>query len=299
MSAKINAGEGVRRGDVFFVDPFQVIVSEEMRGRCTPPTEDKIISLAESMLDYGQRQPVECRRDGLNRLVLSMGFTRTAAARLIRDGYEIDGQRRCDPEFKMKVLLTDANEETAFLHNIVENAHREATSPIDDAMNQQKLRDRYGKSDAEIARLYRCDYTKIGRLRKLLNLSAEAQNLIHRGAMTVQAGIDILDLPEDQRQTAIAAATQANGNVSGSEVRSVVRDHILSNAEIKKVTDDGEDAPRKIKPRTAREIREFFAEAAEEFGESKLGDFCKVMTLFVKGTRSTKTAREALERLAP
>ena len=42
MALKINAGE-TKRGDFFFVDPFQVIVKEDLRGRHKPITPEAIM----------------------------------------------------------------------------------------------------------------------------------------------------------------------------------------------------------------------------------------------------------------
>src|SRR4051812_22350646 len=108
MAVKINTGDSeYTRQDYFFVDPFEVIVKEELRGRRKPPTEEAIIDMATSMNDHGQQQPVQVRKADNNRIMLNLGFTRTAAARLIRTGFvcedEDGGVREIkDEEFKLK-----------------------------------------------------------------------------------------------------------------------------------------------------------------------------------------------------
>lgn len=322
MAIKIDAGDDVKRADYFFVDPNQIIVKEELRGRHTPPTEQEILNMAVSISTHGQRQPVECRRTADSKLLLTLGFTRTAAVRLIRAGFDYvdpnDGTTKHvhDPEMKLKVVLSDANDQTAFINNIVENAHRNNTSPIDDAFNQKKLRESYGLSDAEITTLYQyTDLTKVGRLRKLLGLSNPIQLLIHRGDMSVQAGLDLLDLPEDKQQEAVAAATTAKGTVKGSEVRSIVRDHILNDdSRPAQPASTGKNRKRRggnepaAKPRSMRELR-LFLKAVADNDAAKIGGgvsasttiddahgvFAKHMLQFLAGRRGNKALLSALD----
>lgn len=314
MALKINAGENVKRGDIFFVDPFQVIVKEELRGRHKPPTEKAIIDMACSLMDNGQRQAVECRKLKDNRLQLNLGFTRTAAARLIRNGFtDPDGNERKDEEFMLKVMISDANDEVAFINNVVENAHRNQTSPIDDAHNQHKLRDQLGKTDAEIMRLYRYrDENKVARLRRLLSLPTWIQDLVHEYSITegetglpVKGALDLLDLPEDQWEEAIKSSMGENGRVVAAKLTAHVREHNLEKAESngdgngeggglpEHVLRDkpGEEQagsgtptpdPKKYHARVLSDLRKMF----EFFGstdDAKLKEFGKLHAKFIKG----------------
>ena len=127
MALKIDGGkEGVKRGDLYYVDPFAVIVREELRGRHTPPTDQDVVMRAMSMAEHGQLQPVEARRSDGNKLLLTMGFTRCAAARLIRDGFTgPDGKKHQDKEFRLQVKITDCNDETALMNIDVQKAQPE------------------------------------------------------------------------------------------------------------------------------------------------------------------------------
>jgi ParB-like chromosome segregation protein Spo0J len=225
MAMKVEAGPDMRRGDCLFVDPYQIKVVEKLRGRHRSPDESAIIAMADSMLTYGQRQPVECRRVKDNKLQLVAGFTRMAASRLIRDGFlDQYGAERQDKAWMLKCVVVDANDEESFCHNLVENEHRNNTSEIDDAHNHRTLRDVYGYDDTRIKALYGYrDPNKIGRLRRLLELPASVQAKIHAGEMGVQAGLDLLELPEDEREGAIAVATNAEGNVNGAAIKDQIR----------------------------------------------------------------------------
>jgi ParB/RepB/Spo0J family partition protein len=304
MAAKIDAGDDVKRGDMFWVDPFKIVMKEDLRGRHKPPTEEQIIEMAESMMDNTQQQPVQCRKLGDNRLQLNLGFTRTAAARLIRTGFtDSKGNQRKDEEFKLKVVISDANDKQAFKNNIVENAHRNQTSPIDDAHNHRECREKYGMTDPEITELYRYkDVNKVGRLRRLLSLNSDVQDLVHAGTMSVTAAIDLLDMPEDKQAEAIKAATK-DGKVSGAQVRAQVRSHLLADTDTGAAGANGTPAAGTggqrastpaSKAMSMREIREFFdAQSKNEDSAPELVAFAKTFILFMKGQRSEKYVTNA------
>ena len=317
MATRINATD-YKRSDLFFVNPFEVEVKEELRGRKYQPTEDDVKALAVSLLTYGQLQPVVARRDGDNRLLLTAGFTRCAAARLIRQGFSAhaDGsdqeQEFKDEQFRLKVTVSDCNDETAFVRNVVENAQRKETSPIDDAFNQEHMRDRYGMSDADIARTYGYNNAvKVCRLKKLLRLDTSIQDRIHDGTMGVQGAIDILDLPESQREEAIAQATRESGRVNGQVIAAAVRDNSLADADDPFgpiLNDDNrpaseaqeaseQDAP-KTKVRNRREIVKFFVNFNEEFHlDPALARFCKDFVKYANGKTTDRALENALNRL--
>lgn len=306
MALKINAGDDVKRGDLFMIDPFQVVVKEDLRGRHLPPTDEVIIDMALSMMEHGQRQPVECRKVENNKLLLVLGFTRTAAARLIRSGFvnPETGEEVKDESFKIKVSITDANDQKAFLNNIVENAHRNQTSPIDDACNQHRLRDQYGFSDADIKRLFQYkDANKVGRLRKLLSLPSKAQMLVHEGRLPVQAALDILDIQdEDARNEAfekIYTECGVNGKAKASDVRTMVRQYHLNDDNKEDDGENGEpkDDQIKSKPLSNKEIRQFWESVSQRHIDESIRDFSNTLLAWMSGKRSDHTLEIALESL--
>lgn len=301
MAATIVAGDDAKRGDQWFVDPYKVIVKEELRGRFKPPTEQQIIELAVSMMDNGQQQAVQVRKLKSNEIQLNLGFTRTAAARLIRAGFtDLEGVFRQDENFKLKVVVSDANDEQAFRNNIVENAHRNQTSPIDDAHNQHRLRERYGMEDGDITKLYRYgDPNKVARLRRLLQLPRPLQDRVHEYAVTegksglpVAAALDLLDLPEAKQAEAIAKATKDSGLVVAAAIKAQVRDHHLSDDAGQSLPSgapatagaNGTPAPKGYMGRSLSEFRKFLAAMSEGENE-KDKELAKVMSLWLAGKR--------------
>jgi ParB-like chromosome segregation protein Spo0J len=309
MAIKINAGE-VKRSDLYSVDPFQIVVKEELRGRWSPPTEQMIVDMALSMMENGQRQPVEVRKIAEDKLLLVLGFTRTAAARLIRTGFTHEEVFHQDEQFKLKCSLTDANDQKAFINNIVENAHRNNTSPIDDAMNHHKLRDSYGFSDTDIAKLYQqgsnpdktVNVSKVGRLRRLLALPEEAKLLIHTGKLAVQAALDILDIEDEEVRNNMLQQVYtdcgAGESVSGATIRSKIRDVILnddSKTDAEKAESATAAGKKAIKPRSMKEIRTFFGELQENHVDEAVKEFSKQLLAWVDGKKSDKVMGKAVE----
>jgi len=302
MAIKFNAGV-VRRGDLFFVDPTQIIVREELRGRKFAPDPEKIIEMAMSIFDAGQRQPIECRRVGEDkRLQVTAGFTRTNSVRLIKEGFiGTDDVHRHDPEFQIQVKVVECNEETALKNNIIENAHRNGTSDIDDAHNHNRLRETYGYSDVKIAELYMYKGTvKVGRLRQLLSLSEQEQRLVHEGKLPTSGAIDLLALSSEQRTQVIADLQKEDGKINGSSITDQVRDHMLADAE-SKISSDGFQSPpepTKSVARNMRNIRTFFEKLKDnEEKDDSVRRFATDILKWVGGKSSDKSMDNALSRL--
>jgi ParB/RepB/Spo0J family partition protein len=311
-----------KRSDRHFCNPNELIVKEELRGRHMPPTDEQIMQLAVSLLTEGQQQPINARRNENNEAVVVSGFTRTAAARLIRHGFTYDGQEYKDENFLIQFIIQDCNDEEAFRRNIVENSHRNQTSPIDDAHNQRKLRENYGMSDAEIARLFRYAPAKVANYKRLLMLSREEQVLVHEGKLGVSAALDLLDVEAEKRQEIVAQATTDSGKVNGAMIREQVRDTILNDdnkAEIEAETDgflpgqpeveaetEVETEPQKpeqkrvpTKTRSMREVKKALESIIDnENTSAEVRDFCKTLMKFCNGSVQVRSLENALNKIA-
>jgi ParB/RepB/Spo0J family partition protein len=296
MATALNAGD-VRRGeDMFKIEPQFIVVNEADRGRAFAPSEDKILRRAYSMFKEGQKTPCEGRKIDENRVRLNAGFTRHAASMLIREGFEYEGEWCHDPEFRLKVILSRGNEEEAFKSNVIENLERNETSPIDDAHNQERFRDRYGWADDEIARFYGVSTAQVQRLSKLLSLSRQQQQLVHEGKLTLTAALDILDMPEDKRDELIKAAVKDDGTVETKTVRNIVRDHHLRNEGNLPEPQDGEKAPKRVlKSRTLTDVKEFLH--AETLVDAPQSTLAKALLAYIKGEITTEKMQEVWDGL--
>lgn len=315
MTLQIHAGEdGIKRQEYFMVSPEDIIIREELRGRRFPPSDRQIIEMAMSIMDHGQRQPIECRRQTVggnkNTLVATSGFTRTNAIRLIRQGFvDTDGVDRVDPAIRVKVVVVDcASDKEAFEHNIVENAHRNATSDIDDAHNQNVLRDKYGYNDVEIGKIYQYSSSnKVGRLRQLLQLSDDEQLLVHNRLLSTQAALDLLELDPEKRAEVIAACQKGDETtkINGSQIQDAVRDLILNDVEkinvvetVVETTTETEGTKKKFKPRTMSNLRKFLeSTVADEKTDPVVSRFVGDLQKWLGGRVGDQAMHNAFKRI--
>jgi hypothetical protein len=169
----------------------------QLTGRARPVADEEVIALADSLnVDAGgtgQQQPIQVRRiPDTDEYMVIFGVTRKRAADCIVRGYPGNSgkQRNAQPEFTLRCEVVDIDDATAFKRNVTENVFRNATSPIDNAVNQEELRTKYGMSDAAITRLYGySSQASVNRLKKLLLLPDNVQDMVHRGLVTLQAAV--------------------------------------------------------------------------------------------------------------
>lgn len=275
MTTKLEAGKGAEkpiRGETIRVLPKHVIIDPNLRGRVKARTKEEIRELADSILEYGQRTPVEFRKLPDKTLQLTYGYTRFAAIALLNETL-------ADP-LKVRGEIVSCNEEEAFIHNIVENQHRNATSPIDDAHNQRKLREDHGKTNADIVRLYRYKSpNKPGQLEKLLSLSKSDQNKIHDGTMSMKQALDILEIPENERDDLLGD------------------DGKIDNEKVEKKKTEARAAKGQKTVRSAKHIRKFFNENKDQSLAPATRKFCADFIGWLEGRKGDSAMENAMDRL--
>lgn len=300
MALALKTKHQSRRTDMYFIDPSDIILEDNMRGRKFPPSDEEVIGLAMSMMKLGQQQPIVCRRDGQTRPVAVSGFTRTTAARMIRKGFTgSDGEKYQDKEFFLQVKIIDQNEKEAAAANIVENHQRSETSVIDDAHNQRNLRERHGYSDDEIASLYGCSKAHIKNIARLTSLDEKTQRMIHDGKIPVSAAMDLIELPSEEQKQVIAESTKSTGKVSGAIVRKQVRDRQLQ----KNSSDEEENSgSQKSKPRTHKEISDWIqgrlTNEVKEISSGPVNEFMEKFLLWINGKLTDETINKWFKALS-
>ena len=290
----------IKRTDLYRVDPESIVVREEARGRRFRPTEDDIKRRAVSMFVHTQLQPINGRRmsDGSNRVETVAGFTRVNAGRLLRKGFTYEGKKYHDPDFLIEIRLVKADDLAALLMNITENTERNATSPIDDAFNQDRLRTEHGFTGKQIAEAYNYNnQNKVGRLKKLLQLTEDEQLLVHTGKLSVAAALEILEMSDEQRAAAVEKAMQGM-KVSAAELQDTQRDAIMADNE-ETIANGGtvEETDTKAKPRSVANLRKFLAGIVENEEQEVVVRFAKDMQKYLAGKTSDKAMMNALYRV--
>lgn len=201
------------------VNPMKVRINPERLGRASLLPDEEVIVIADSMRTRGQEQPIKARAiEGSDELEAIFGITRTRAGQMIVKGYKDNSGKDipANPNFKLRVEVIECTDEEAFVSNVVENALRNQCSAIDNAKNQQKLRDEFDMTDAAIGRLYGWSGSAlVNRLKKLLTLPEFVQQAIHKGDMSAQAGYllaDAKDIVEANAFEAVWAKVKADGD---------------------------------------------------------------------------------------
>lgn len=221
------------------LNPAHIELVDKFRGRSKPVGGDELVSMAESFRVQGQQQAIQVReKEGEpGKFECVFGNTRKQAADLCVSGYET-GKKvvPANPNFLIRAEVVECSDEEAFARNVVENAARVATSPIDDAINQKRLRDEYGMSDVAIAALYGFKSSaSCSNLKKLLELDEDCQRMIHDGSMTQQAGLLLAKVDEDLRSRVYFAAVDS-GQKEGEGISGAMMAKAIKqiNEEVKK-----------------------------------------------------------------
>lgn len=310
MATKILApsGEEVTRTDLYALNPYDIEMREDLRGRRWAPDEVAIISLARSLAINGQEQPCKARRNPDKSLLLVSGFTRCAAARLVRDGFTDQfGVKHHNPDFKLQVRVVVCNDEHAIVSNIVENNDRNDVSPIDHAFNQNRLREQYLWTDIRIAEKWGWTAVQVGQYKRLLEHDEEVQRLIHQGLLGVKPAVDLLSITDlDDRRQAIMAATKESGKVNGEAIREQIRAHHINDDDTQGETDDSGDSeeqkPKKPSVTVTRRPLSKVVKALQVIKENDeyhqairrmAGDFIR----FIDGRASETSLVNSFERL--
>lgn len=191
MAPKINA-ENVSKETMFLVPPDQI--KAELNGRFAPHDDNDVQKMLSSFKEKGQLQPVLVRKLPDHTLTLVAGFRRHAAALL----YSAE-----QPEFKLKCMLFVGNEEEAFRANIEENIERKKLNPMDLAFQVRIWRERFGKKDKDIAKLYGFTPAYISQIKKLLSLSPDIQDKVKDEIISMSAALKLADLTEEEQREVI------------------------------------------------------------------------------------------------
>jgi ParB/RepB/Spo0J family partition protein len=170
----VNFDEPIKRsGEEWAPYPEQLVISPELNGRHDSPDIEPLI---QSILQHGQLQLCLTRREG-GKMVLAAGFNRWRAVSEIN-------KRKLTPEpLRLKCVYRELSEKQAFLANIAENQCRNATTPMDDAYNIQRLINVYQMSKDEIAKAYGMSLSWVIQRLGLIEAIPAVEKQIRKGAI--------------------------------------------------------------------------------------------------------------------
>lgn len=199
--------KGSRTSEYRFL-PEQLDVDPAMNGRHDLPDIQWIV---DSILRHGQLQPVTIRRTA-GKPVLVAGFSRWRAVT------EINKKKLTEKPLELRCSYTALTEKQAFLANIEENRVRNATTPMDDAYNIQRLINVYQMTAAEIAESYRASASWVkGRL-DLIEATPEVEKQIRKGTIKGPAAKEIAKLGKEHQKN-LAKVAEEKGKVTKADIQ--------------------------------------------------------------------------------
>ena len=188
--------------------PEELEVIPEMNGRHELPDIQWII---DSILTHGQLQPVTIRRTG-GKPVLVAGFSRWRAVTAINKN------KMMEKPLRLRCSYTALTDKQAFLANIEENRVRNATTPMDDAYNIQRLINVYQMTEQEAADSYRASVAWVkGRL-DLIEATPEVEAQIRAGKIKGPAATAVAKLSKEH-QVKLAKVAAEKGKLTPADIQ--------------------------------------------------------------------------------
>ena len=220
MARSLNIDD-VKRGDLLRVWPEDLVVNPAKRGRCFPPTQEDVESLAAKIAAMGQLQAVPVTVTFDKRLELAAGFTRWESITWLNSQPGAEKRR-----IECKVI--DANEEEAFMANLSENRDRNATSVIDDAHNIRRMSEQFHKTDEEIMAFYGTPKKPMSPswlegMRSLVRLPKADQRRIHDGEISKSQGLQLAAMDPAKREQTLEIAQADGGKLTTTSVLKAAR----------------------------------------------------------------------------
>ena len=291
------AVEDVKRTDELMVWPDDIEVDWKSSGRFfkTKPNDPETEELARKIIDQGQLQSIGCRRGPDKKLYLAFGFRRWTAIKLINEKLQPDNPMR------VRVHLFPGNEADAFTRNITENRDRRQVTVLDDANNQNILRERFQWDDEKIATFYGCTTAYVGQLATILLLCEAVKKAIQSGFLAPTAALKLAQqgLNEEQQHAILESllADQPKGDepvdgkkskkkkASTSKVEDAIRDQ-KSGA--------GKDGPA----RRVTHVKKYFAEILTCKDEPEpIKNFAEILLKWIDGKKTDQQLSNALSKL--
>lgn len=158
---------------------------------------EQVRELAESIRSQGLLQPILCRP--LNgRFEVVAGHRRWLAHRLIG-------------EVKIKSLVREMTDEEVYIIRAIENDQREDLNPIEKAKGYQRLRDKFGLSQEQIAQKMGRSRETIIRFLKLLKIPEEFQIALAKKKLSIGVALCLNEIDDDLSKKYYFAAAVENG----------------------------------------------------------------------------------------
>ncbi|MDP2955958.1 MAG: ParB/RepB/Spo0J family partition protein [Longimicrobiales bacterium] len=178
---------------------ISAVVPNPLQPRRTFPDQE-LDELATSIRENGLLQPLVVRPapGAPDRFELVAGERRFRA--VTRLGWE-----------DVPVLVREASDETLLVLALVENLQREALNPMEEAEGYRSLVERFGMSQADIARAMGKDRSTVANFLRLLNLPPSVRKLVESGELSMGHARALLTLDDGVRAGELARVAVRDG----------------------------------------------------------------------------------------
>jgi len=189
--------------EVIDVDISRIVTGTEQPRRFF--NEEKLKELAASIKEKGVIQPVVVKREGGGRFMLIAGERRYRAS-------ELAGLK------KIPAIVREAEPEDALEIALIENIQREDLNPLETAQAFEKLIERFGLIQEQVAEKVGKDRATVANYLRLLSLPDEIKRLLQEGKLSMGHAKALLSMDSAEKQLEAARDIVRSGlSVRASE----------------------------------------------------------------------------------
>lgn len=189
--------------EVIDVDISRIVTGTEQPRRFF--NEEKLKELAASIKEKGVIQPVVVKREGGGRFMLIAGERRYRASQLA-------GLK------KIPAIVREAEPEDALEIALIENIQREDLNPLETAQAFEKLIERFGLIQEQVAEKVGKDRATVANYLRLLSLPDEIKRLLQEGKLSMGHAKALLSMDSAEKQLEAARDIVRSGlSVRASE----------------------------------------------------------------------------------
>lgn len=248
---------------VVLLDPYEIQAPVELNTRRFQTSRESIVSLAMSMLEDGQQEPVKVTQASGGGYHLIFGFRRWQAAVMLNE------EKLSETPFRLQAIVVPLAETEAtvswmgLVAGVVENTQRVGLGPLDEAYAIQQMK-AAGMNQAAIARKMGVSQATVTQRLKLLELPVMAQKRVNRGETPLESALVALDQPKGGERD---AAVKALAEKPATEGRS--RKPVEEAGEGETVEGDSGQVVKLIRPKTAKKMLAELEEYATPDGDGE------------------------------
>ena len=160
----------------------------------------ELVELAASIRENGLLQPLVVRTApaGEDRFELIAGERRLRAVTSL--GWE-----------EVPAVVREASDETLLVLALVENLQREELNALEEAEGYKVLTERFGMSQADVARVVGKDRSTVANILRLLKLPPSVRKLLAEGALSMGHARALLAVADPQRASRLASQAAREG----------------------------------------------------------------------------------------